>query len=222
MKLPLSTKTLLATGLIGPPLFVIVFLVFGAKRPGYDPGHDFVSLFSLGDGGWMQMANFIVGGLLIGTFGGALHRVMPSGAGSRWGPVLIEIAGLGLILAGIFSTDPAQGYPPGAPLGLPTNGTSMTANVHFLAAFLFFGGLILAAFVLARRFRAAGESGWFGYSVASAIGVLVFYAAALVLAGGAEATAATGGVAGWLQRAAIVSGLAWSFLLAWRYYRSEA
>ena len=42
--------------------------------------------------------------------------VLHSGRGATWGPLLLGVYGLGLIAAGVFATDPALGYPPGAPL----------------------------------------------------------------------------------------------------------
>jgi hypothetical protein len=58
------TRSLLACGL-APALFVAVVLVEGAIRPGYDPLHHFGSELSLGSGGWIQVTNFIVTGLLV-------------------------------------------------------------------------------------------------------------------------------------------------------------
>ena len=53
------TGWLLIGGVIGPVLFVVVFLMEGATRPGYDPMRMFVSLLSLSDLGWQQIANFL-------------------------------------------------------------------------------------------------------------------------------------------------------------------
>src|SRR2546425_5309506 len=39
-------------------------------------------------------------------------RLHPGRAGT-WGPILIGAYGLGLILVGVFRTDPANGFPPG-------------------------------------------------------------------------------------------------------------
>jgi hypothetical protein len=85
------TRLLLAGGVMGPPLFVIAFLIEGATRPDYDVGRHVVSLLSLGDQGWQQMANFIVTGLLVVGFGLGLGRVLHSGPGSRWGPILVAV-----------------------------------------------------------------------------------------------------------------------------------
>ena len=55
-----STRWLLAGGVIGPVLFVLVFLVEGATRPGYSAWRNFVSQLSLSDQGWEQVANFLI------------------------------------------------------------------------------------------------------------------------------------------------------------------
>jgi len=59
----LSTRPLLAGGVIGPPLFVVVLLVEGATRPGYSAWRHYGSQLATGEGGWMQVANFIICGL---------------------------------------------------------------------------------------------------------------------------------------------------------------
>ena len=70
------TRRLLACGVVGPTVFVLVVLIEGAVRPGYDPGRVFVSMLSLGDRGWIQVANFLISGALIIAFGVGLRRVM--------------------------------------------------------------------------------------------------------------------------------------------------
>jgi Protein of unknown function (DUF998) len=45
-----ANRLLLACGVIGPPLFVIVFLIEGAMRPGYSARRHYVSQLSLGEG----------------------------------------------------------------------------------------------------------------------------------------------------------------------------
>lgn len=209
------TRRLLLGGVIGPVVFVVGFLVIGALRSGYDAAHVFVSQLSLTDQGWQQIANFVVSGALIIGFGVGLRRVFTSGPGSRWGPILVGAAGVGLVLSGIFLTDPALGYPPGTPDGL-TSSTSWHASIHYLGALLVFVGLPAAAFVLARRFRADGNSGWATYSILSGVGVLAFYVAALAAGYG---VAGLSPVTGLLQRVSGVIGLGWVAQLAWRLWR---
>jgi hypothetical membrane protein len=204
------TLWLLTGGVIGPVLFVVVILVEGWTRADYDPMTMFGSLLSLGDLGWQQIANFVVSGVLV--LGGAvgLRAVMTDGPGSRWGARLIGLAGIGLVIAGVFVTDPAQGYPPGAPLGMPSS-PSWHGIVHLLASFLVFIGLPVAMVVAARRFR--GEAClWALNCWLSAVGVLVFI----------FASQAFTSVAGLLQRVAIVLALGWVAQVMWRFRREVA
>jgi hypothetical protein len=76
-----KTKALLACGVIGAPLFVGAFLIEGATRADYDPLRHPVSSLALGESGWMQVANFIVAGLLMLAFACGL-RFGPSEARS--------------------------------------------------------------------------------------------------------------------------------------------
>ncbi len=204
------TRGLLASGVIGPVLFFVMFLIEGAIRPDYDPMRVFVSQLSLGDQGWLQIATFVISGLLIVAFAFGLRRVVSSGRASRWGPITVGLVGLGLIVSGVFVTDPALGYPPGAPPGLTQN-PSWHGALHLLGALLVFGALPVACFVFARRFRAHADRPWMIYSATSAVGLLLFYF-------GATASAASAGplhgVAGLLQRVSIGIGFAWITLLA--------
>src|SRR5438876_2094481 len=108
-----ATTFLIACGAIGPLLFILVFLIEGATRPGYSAWHNYVSSLSLSDQGWMQVANFLVCGLLILGFAVGLRQVLQTGRGSVWGPILIGVFSVALIVAGLFVTDPSLGYPPG-------------------------------------------------------------------------------------------------------------
>ena len=213
-----ATRWLLACGVMGPLLFVVAFLIEGMIRPDYDPARVFVSQLSLGEQGWLQIANFVVSGSLIIAFAAGLRRVIATGPGSRWGPRVVGLVGLGFVIAGIFVTDPALGYPPGTPPGL-TLSPSWHGSVHVLGALFVFGGLPITSFVFARRFDAASDRGWRLYTMASGIGTLAFFLAANAAANGA---AGLGDLAGLLQRVAAVIGLSWIAVLATWLVRSSA
>ena len=202
---PLVIRLLLACGAIGPLLFIVVFLIEGAARPGYSVWQDTVSALSLGEGGWMQITNFIVCGALVLGFAIVLRRVLRTGRGSTWGPTLLGIFGLCLIGAGVFVTDPLLGYPPGAPSTPTVHGT-----LHNLLSLIVFASLIAVCFVLARRDAAnPAQRGWVFYSVATGILVAVFF----VLT---DVVALLGGPAGLMQRICIILGWSWIALLAIR------
>lgn len=208
---PSALRRLLACGVIGPLLFIVVFLIEGATRPDYSAWRHFVSLLSLGDQGWMQIANFLICGVLVLGFAVGLRRVLYPGKGATWGPLLIGIFGLCLIGAGIFVTDPLLGYPPGEPAVLTPHGA-----IHIILSLVVFGALPAACFVLARRF--AGDPAWRGwafYSVATGILVLVFFIVTDMAASSADPNAP----AGLFQRICIIIGWGWISLIAFRLMR---
>ncbi len=207
---PTALRLLLACGVIGPLLFIAVFLIEGATRPGYSPWHHFVSSLSLGAQGWMQVASFVVCGTLAACFAAGLRRVLYPGIGSTWGPILLGIYGLGLIGAGVFVTDPLFDYPPGAP-----STTTVHGALHVLFSLLVFGSLVAACFVLARRF--AGDPAWHRwvfYSIATGIVVAVFFIAADMVASPDPSAPS-----GFFQRISIIVGWGWAALLAFQLMR---
>jgi len=92
-----ATRYLIAGGAIGPLLFIIVLLIEGATRPGYSAWHNYGSSLSLGDQGWMEIANFLVCGLLTLCFAVGLRQVLHTGRGSVWGPILLGVFSVALI-----------------------------------------------------------------------------------------------------------------------------
>src|SRR5215510_13653505 len=142
-----TTKSLLVCGVVAGPLFTVAWIVEGATRVNYDPLRYPISALSLGNAGWMQIATFIITGLLTLAFAIGLRRALrPSG--SVWGPALVGMAGIGLIGAGIFVTDPLNDYPPGTPL-IPT-GRTAHGILHDLFGIPFFLGLPITGFVFAQ------------------------------------------------------------------------
>ncbi len=97
---PAKTKTLLACGAIGGPLFVVAFVVEGASRANYEPLRHPVSSLALGDSGWTQTASFVVAGLLTLALAVGLRRAFRPPKGSTWGPLLVGVWAIGLLGAG--------------------------------------------------------------------------------------------------------------------------
>jgi hypothetical membrane protein len=203
---PVAIRLLLACGAIGPLLFMVVFLIEGATRPHYSAWQDAVSSLSLGEGGWMQITNFIVCGALVFGFAIGLRRVLRTGRGSTWGPILLGLVGLGLIGAGIFVTDPGLGYPHEASTIIVT----VHGTIHSLISLFVFISLPAACFVLARRDAAdSAAHGWVWYSVATGLLVVVFVVLTFV-------ATALNGPAGLTQRIFLMVGWSWIAVLAIR------
>jgi Protein of unknown function (DUF998) len=67
----------------------------------------------------------------------------------RWAPRLLAGYGVGLVFAGLFRADPADGFPAGAPAG-PAQQLSTHGMLHLLSGSAGFLCLIAACFVIAR------------------------------------------------------------------------
>ena len=212
----LTTKLLFLGGAIGPVLFVIVFLVAGAARPDYNSWQTTISTLSLGPQGWIQIVNFCLFGLFTLCFAVGLRRVSSTGPGSRWGPILLCIVGLGLITAGPFVTDPILGYPPGLSNDAQT---SLHGTIHNTASLIVFMALPAACFVMGWRFaRDRAWRGWALYSVATGVVILVFVAwffASIVASTHAQASGTA--PPGLLERLFTIIGCCWLSLLALRF-----
>ena len=183
------TRSLLTCGIIAGPFYVIVALIQGFTRPGFELLHDDVSLLSNGDLGWIQIANFLITGALVIAGAAGMRRVLHGSRGGTWGPLLIGLFGLGLIGAGIFVADPMNGFPPGTPAGAPA-AISSHGLLHILCAAVGFLGLIVACFIFARRFAALKERDWMAYSIAT--GVIFFASFAGVASGSSQAAIVIG------------------------------
>ncbi|GLZ30387.1 hypothetical protein Lesp02_25760 [Lentzea sp. NBRC 105346] len=120
-------KALLWCG-FAPVVFVIVLLVEGWLRPGYDPVHQFGSELSLGPRGWIQVTNFVVTGVLVLAFATRLRGALA---------VLIAIFGATLVVAGLFTTDP--------------NHQSVAGMIHDLNSLPNFAALAAATFVASAK-----------------------------------------------------------------------
>lgn len=180
------------TGVVGPAVFVAVFLVLGAVKPGYDAAARFVSEGSIGELGWIQIANFVLLGTMLLAFAAALWNGYGNETSGRIGAGLIAAVGVSLVFAGVFVTDPG------------TKIVSRHGLVHVIASMVVFGGLMLACLAFAWRLHASG--GFAAYSVATAIFIPI----------GIVVTNAAGRWIGLAQRALIVVAWSWITVLAWR------
>ncbi|WP_020579236.1 DUF998 domain-containing protein [Actinopolymorpha alba] len=209
MKPEIRERVLLACGVVGPALFVLVFLVEGVTRPNYDPLRHPVSSLALGETGWTQVVNFLVTGALILAFAIGLRPAIRRYDGGIWAPLLVGLVGVGLIGAGVFVTDPIGGYPPGSPL-VPEG--TVNGALHDAFSLPVFTALPAACFVVAYRFARSGRRmGWAVYSVLTAV---VFMTCFVLASFGFSRQSAFVPVGGLFQRLAIIVGFAWIGALA--------
>jgi len=138
----------------------------------------------------VQRVNFAVFGAAIIASAAGWRRALNPGPGARAYPLLRGIAGLGLIMDGVFSQDPAPGYPAGANASHPT----MHGQVHALFAFVAIMALAASCLILGHRL--AAEPQWRRWTApAVTTGVLT-----IVLIAAFGAMGAHGGVTGLLGR----------------------
>jgi len=204
----------LLCGALAGPFFTLAWILEEATRRDYDSLRHPISSLSIGELGWTQAAAFVATGFLTLAFALGLHRALEPLGRRRWAVGLVAAIGIGFVGAGLFATDPMNGYPPGTPL-LPLQWT-LTGRLHRLFSSLFFLGLPIACFVLARRFSEWGRSGWALYSRGTGVAFLAGFAvtsAGFVQADGLAA------VAGLLQRITVTIAWAWLSLLALHFAR---
>jgi hypothetical protein len=161
-------KFLLACGLALGPLFYVVVVAQILTRSGFDIRRHPISVLSLGEAGWIQIANFILTGLLAISCAVGVRRALRDAAGGTWGPLLIATYGLGMVIAGLFPPDPLPDFPPGGLAGVPPQ-MSEHAMLHGVGFFVAFLSLIAACFVFARRYVLVGRPGWGKYSIATGV-----------------------------------------------------
>lgn len=173
------TKDLLVFGIVAGPLWEAVLWAQVLIRDGVNPLRHPASVLANGSLGWIQSANFVLAGAMIIAAAVGMRRALRSGRGRTWAPLLVGAYGAGLVCAGIFRADPAYGFPAGTPAGQGAG--SWHSGLHYLFASLGFLALIVACFVLARRFTGLGQRGWAAFSVITGVCFLAANLTGLVI-----------------------------------------
>ena len=207
-----TTKALLAYGVLAGPTFVLVSLAQALTRDGFDLARHQWSLLSNGALGWIQIANFVLTGLMTVAFAVGLRRSLRRGRGATWAPRLVGAYGVSLVGAGVFRADPAAGFPAGTPAGVGE--VSWHGVLHFVTGGIGFACLVAACLVVGRRFTAEGRPRWATFSVVTGV---------LFLAGFAGIASGSGGAGTNVPFiAAVVLAWAWISALAVDLYRRAA
>ncbi|MER5267091.1 DUF998 domain-containing protein [Actinosynnema sp. NPDC002837] len=192
-----TTRLLLGCGVLAGPLYLVTGFAQAFTREGFDPTRHPFSFLSLGEGGWLQIANFVLTGLLFLAAAVGAHR---TGAVGRWAPVLIGVFAVGMVGGGVFVADPAFGFPAGAPEGQAA-ALSWHGVLHGVAFFLAFPALVASFFVLARKLTGP----WARASVVA--GVLSLAPMPFLGTGFGTVLLYGGAVVGWLWASALAAKL---------------
>ncbi|HEV7965152.1 MAG TPA: DUF998 domain-containing protein [Actinoplanes sp.] len=155
---PATTRSLLTCAAVAGPLWAVVSIAQAVTRDGFDVTRHPLSALSNGSLGWLQIANFVIAGVLTVAGAVGLRRALSGTPGGRWVPRLVAVSGFGQIAAGVFVMDPADGFPAGTPAGMPAT-LSWHSYGHLIAGSITFIALIAACYALARHFRSAGNRG---------------------------------------------------------------
>lgn len=196
-----APPSLLLAGALAGPLYVGIGTIEAIVRDGFDIRRHSLSILANGTGGWIHSTMMVVTGLL--TVAGAIG-LRRAGLRSRWAVGGLAVYGAGVAAAGLMRADPADGFPIGTPPGLPET-ISWHGFGHVIAGFIGFIGLIIACFVLARRFGRANNRTWSRFSLITGI---VYFLGLVGLAAGAGNTAANLGFT-----VAVILGWTWLTLL---------
>jgi hypothetical protein len=166
-------RLLLSGGVLAGPLYISVGLGQALFREGFDMRRHALSILSNGPYGWIQVANFLVAGVLVIGAAYGLRLAWRGERAGSWGPILLCGYGIGLLGAGVFSADPAPGFPPGTPAG--AGGSSTAGLLHFVFGGIGFYALIAACFVFAHRFWSRSHTRWAVLSSAMGVAFLASF-----------------------------------------------
>lgn len=178
-----STPSLLTGGMLAGPFYLVVFAAQALTREGFDITRHAGSLLTNGQAGWIQTVNFAVTGLLIIVASAGMRRTAAIG---KWAPWLLGVFGASFVVAGIFTPDPAFGFPPGAP---DVQGSiSWHGLVHFAAGGIGFPCFVACCLIVARRFARDRRPGWAWFSAVTGVLFLAAFAGISSGSGGAGVT----------------------------------
>jgi hypothetical protein len=196
-------RALLFAGIVAGLLFFIVPTIEVFRRPGFDIQRHAISMLSLGDGGWIMKAVFMVCGILTLMCALGIYMELARGWVRVIAPLLIGAYGLGLILAGIFDAPAGLGFPPGTPQDQPPVMTS-GAILHSVAFMVAFSALIASCSVFALHNSYAQQTIWAVISLAFGIALpaLIGLGISMIIAPGIAFCWAA--MLGWLWLAATV------------------
>ena len=200
-----AARVLLACGMAVTPLFFVVAIAEILTRPGFDIRRHAISMLSLGDAGWVQVANFVVTGLLALACAAGLRLALRGGCGGTWGPVLVALFGIGLLMGAAFRPDPGLGFPPGTADTIPTT-MSGHATLHMLGGMGALLAIVADCIVLSRRFAARGEHLWALYCFASVVGAVILVVSSMIISS----------LTGILFACGYFVAFAWVSVIAWR------
>lgn len=198
-------------GIIAPVIFVAVFSIEGWLRPSYNALSTYVSALSLGPRGWIQIANFLVFGLLLFVFTRGVGSEIQSGKASRGGVTLLTIIAACYFFSGPFVMDPD---------GTPLSQVTVHGTVHGILGAIAFLLMPISCFVYLRRFNA--DEKWHALRGWTLFLGTISAAALVVLTVTTKFPQFQSTFADWdglIQRSLIIPFMIWVFIFALELHR---
>ena len=135
----------LTYGISGTLLFLMIYLLEGVTRPGYNAWADTISALSHGPEGWIQQLNFALCGISVLWSAFVWRKVLVGGKCATWYPIIRGIEGGGLVAIAFFTQDP----------------------LHTVFLVIIVEAMTIGLFIIARRFwKQPLWRGWVVFSVA--------------------------------------------------------
>jgi hypothetical protein len=180
---------------------MVVVVLDGATRTGYESHRNWVSQLSLGRRGWLGSANLALCGAWLVAYAaglGSLDRTRTT----RWAARLVLLCGAAFAVMAVVPVDPGLGYPPGVPAV-----HTLTGYAHQGAAVALFAAGTTASVLLGRCVPGTTWAARAGVAVGAVMVVSFVAACALVTLD--VLGVATGTPSGLLARVALFTGLGW-------------
>jgi hypothetical membrane protein len=192
-------------GVYAGPLFAVILLMQPLLKPGFDAIRHPGSSLALGPYGWVQSCNFLLTGILLLLFALGLRRIMHRGNSFKKSWAFIAYWAIGLIGAGLFTSDPVNGYPLGTPniTAQPT----LHGTLHDL--------LSVPAFILTALSFCFLFSRWFARQGKKVLAIYTVISGVIALATFSMAAAAFGGVTLFLPYGGLLERIAAFVILGW-------
>ena len=197
-------------GMIGPLLFVAVFTIEGAFRPGFS-SQMVISDLSLGPRGWIQDANFMILGILFILFAWGVYLEFKNDLPSRLGPVILAAIAISIFFSGLFITDPPH---------VPSGPVTLHGSIHVAFGVIAFLSLPISCFVFTGIFR--DSSRWRPFYRWTLISGIIVTALVMIFTITEKLPVTADALyecKGFFQRAAIIAYFLWIFTFALNLYK---
>jgi len=155
--------------------FIVAVAILHILRPELNPISHAVSNYAIGPFGLLMTIAFFALALSEFALALGLARSLTASRGARLSVLLLSLAGIGMVVTGIFPGDVKTPHPPG----------TTTALIHWAGAGISFLSLMIATFLLSNCFKMDRQ--WqsfqrpaFALSIAIVLALIVFGISAII------------------------------------------